>query len=50
MTPRHDNIQVVRYGHCSFEINEVIQALTLLQQRVANPPPFLGYLPIILKQ
>jgi pimeloyl-ACP methyl ester carboxylesterase len=49
MTPRHDNIQVVRYGHCSFETNEVIQALTQLQQRVANPPPFLGYLPIILK-
>jgi pimeloyl-ACP methyl ester carboxylesterase len=50
MTPRHDNMPpVVRYGHCSFETNEVIQALTLLQQRVANPPPFLGYLPIILK-
>jgi pimeloyl-ACP methyl ester carboxylesterase len=50
MTPRHDNIPVARYGHCSFETNEVIQALTLLQQRVANPPPFLGYLPVILKQ
>jgi len=49
MTPRHDNIPVVRYGHCSFETNEVIQALTLLRDRVANPPPFLSYLPIILK-
>jgi|GEM_PF-318985 len=38
-TPRHDLITVDRYGHCNFTSAEVIQALQLLQIRVANPPP-----------
>jgi len=45
MTPWHDNIPVVRYGHCSFEANEVIEALN----RLVNFK-FYSYLPIILKQ
>jgi len=45
MTPWHDNIPVVRYGHCSFESNEVIEALN----RLINWK-FSSYLPIIMKQ
>jgi pimeloyl-ACP methyl ester carboxylesterase len=51
MTPRHDNIPpVARYGHCSFEAGEVVNALNLLKQRVENPVRFHTYLPAILKQ
>ena len=38
-TPRHDLIRVERYGHCNFTLDEVIQALLLLQARINNPPP-----------
>lgn len=50
MTPRHDNIPVARYGHCSFEAGEVVNALNLLKQHVENPLRFRTYLPVILKQ
>ena len=46
MTPRHDMIKVDRYGHCDFNQNDVMQALTLLQQRVTNPPKWRAFLPV----
>jgi len=36
-TFRHDNIAIDRYGHCNFTVNEIVAALQLLQQRLANP-------------
>ena len=47
--PRHDNLPVVRYGHCGFEITEVQGAFALLESRVANPPPLWVALPILMR-
>lgn len=50
MTPRHDQRPPVeRYGHCRFTRAEITSALTLLLNRVANPPPFYRYLPLTLR-
>ncbi|MGH2521729.1 MAG: serine aminopeptidase domain-containing protein [Anaerolineales bacterium] len=48
-TPRHDNVAVDRYGHCNFQVGELQSALILLQQRVLNPPPYLLFLPGLLR-
>ncbi len=48
-SPRHDNIPVAAYGHCNFSQNDVMQALTLLQTRVNNPPRWQTDLPLVLK-
>jgi alpha-beta hydrolase superfamily lysophospholipase len=48
-TARHDNLPVVRYGHCNFTATEVQQALTLLLERTANPPRFTLFLPLVLR-
>ena len=48
-TPRHDLITIDRYGHCIFTLDEMIQALLLLQTRVNNPPPWLIRLPLIFR-
>jgi pimeloyl-ACP methyl ester carboxylesterase len=48
-TPRHDLITIDRYGHCIFTLDEMIQALLLLQTRVNSPPPWLSRLPLIFR-
>ena len=51
---QHDRFVVQRYGHCNFEAQEVLQAVNLLAERVANPPPYQPvqrlYLPLIRSQ
>jgi pimeloyl-ACP methyl ester carboxylesterase len=47
--PRHDNLPVARYGHCGFEIAEVQNAFALLESRVANPPPLVVALPVLMR-
>jgi hypothetical protein len=50
-TPRYDEYPPGdRYGHCNFTSAEVQAALTLLANRVANPPPFQVYLPAAMRQ
>jgi pimeloyl-ACP methyl ester carboxylesterase len=48
---QHDRIVVERYGHCAFETQEVQQAVNLLADRIANPPPYQPvrqlYLPVV---
>lgn len=41
-TAWHDNIAVPRYGHCNFQVTEVLQAFALLVDRVMNPAPDLS--------
>ena len=50
MTPRHDLIKVERYGHCNFAEADVVQALTLLQTRVSNPPKWHVFLPMVRRR
>jgi len=49
MTPRHDEVRVDRYGHCNFQASEVLAAFSLLASRVANPPPFKSFLPLVAR-
>lgn len=49
-TPRHDNMAVIRYGHCNFTSSETMQALILLQTRVLFPPQWKTLLPVMLKK
>jgi alpha-beta hydrolase superfamily lysophospholipase len=37
---RYDHQSAPRWGHCNFTVTEVQTALTTLQSRVSNPPPF----------
>ena len=46
-TPRHDHIAIDRFGHCSFTLAEIVQALQLLQARVNDPPDWRTFLPLI---
>ncbi len=48
-TPRHDNISVTSYGHCNFTLNDLQGALGLLLSRVANPPPFQLFAPVLVR-
>jgi pimeloyl-ACP methyl ester carboxylesterase len=45
--PRHDHLPVERYGHCNFSSDDITQSLNLLVSRVANPPRFLRFLPLM---
>lgn len=47
--PRLDQVTIARYGHCNFTLSEVQNAFSLLVSRVNNPPPFLHFLPVIVK-
>jgi pimeloyl-ACP methyl ester carboxylesterase len=46
--PRYDHQSSPSHGHCAFSVAEVQGALTLLQQRVASPPPFTPRRPVVL--
>jgi len=48
-TPRHDLLTIDRFGHCNFTLDEMIQALLLLQTRVNDPPKWPVYLPLIVR-
>lgn len=37
---QHDRLVVARYGHCNFTVQEVQQAVTLLANRIDNPPEY----------
>jgi pimeloyl-ACP methyl ester carboxylesterase len=49
LQPRYDHIASNGYGHCNFSTAEIQAALTLLQQRVNNPPRFRSLTPLVLK-
>jgi dienelactone hydrolase len=50
LTPRYDDQEAARYGHCNFTASEVQTALTTLVNLVTNPLRFKVFLPLVLKQ
>jgi pimeloyl-ACP methyl ester carboxylesterase len=49
----HEHFEVERYGHCSFELLEILEAFNTLVDMVDTPPPYQPvyktYLPLVLR-